>query len=265
MATMFAGAANLEKLDMSNWDTSSVESMLMMFANADSLKMLTLGESFQFVGGSEAQLPMVLSNAGFSGYWQNVGEGTFYMPAGDFAFTSAQLMAYFYGSIHAGTWVWQPIISGANDNFTIAGTVSSHHARVGVGITINLYRIGAGNSTVLVDSATIQAGGSVGASFVFEDVERGIYRIRITKPGHLPLVIDDIVVEGLDVNLANLMPNITLIPGSITGGDTIGAADIAELLGLWGTSDSRGTLSGGNIVGAEDIAVLLGNWGMTAE
>jgi len=157
------------------------------------------------------------------------------------------------------------LLIGIDEGNLISGTVHSNHARKGVYITVNLYHIGSEDDIYMVDSMSIQPGGFEGAQFTFRDVSPGIYRIRISKPGHLVFTIDNIAIEGSDIYLADFTSNISLIPGSITGGDTIGAADIAELLGLWGTSDPRGALSGGDVVGAEDIAVLLGNWGVTAE
>ncbi|MCL2839044.1 MAG: BspA family leucine-rich repeat surface protein [Oscillospiraceae bacterium] len=128
MGSMFAGASNLTSLDLSGWDTSSVWDMagpelpvagggssgegLGMFSSTSSLNRLALGENFNFVWSrfGDANLPFVPQTYEFTGYWQNVGNGTVDNPQGEFVFTSAELMRYYDGSIHADTWVWQPAI-----------------------------------------------------------------------------------------------------------------------------------------------------------
>jgi|GEM_PF-1410898 len=132
----------------------------------------------------------------------------------------------------------------------ILGVIYSNHDRAGVYITIELF-----DGAVLVDSKTIQAAGTAGAAFTFANIPAGIYQIRIAKPGHLSVAINS------DADLAN----ITLVPGSVSGGNAIGALDLAKLLNLWGTSDPRATLAGNGAVGAEDLAVLLANWGAVAQ
>ena len=120
MSFMFFGATNLTSLDLSTWNTQNVTNMISMLAMTG-LRQITLGENFEFKhlpddgdyhidGGGylSAGLSPIPQNEDFTGYWQNVGDGTFDSPQGEFLFTSAELMANFDGSIHADTWVRQP-------------------------------------------------------------------------------------------------------------------------------------------------------------
>ncbi|MFO0828107.1 MAG: kelch repeat-containing protein [Phycisphaerales bacterium] len=50
------------------------------------------------------------------------------------------------------------------------------------------------------------------------------------------------------------------IVGDLDGDGHVGGADIALLLGAWGTSDQAADLNGNGIVDAADLAVLLGAW-----
>ncbi len=54
-------------------------------------------------------------------------------------------------------------------------------------------------------------------------------------------------------------------PGDLNGDGTVGAADLAILLGSWGPcgdcGDCPADLDGDCTVGAADLAMLLGNWG----
>jgi len=144
MSGMFAGTTNLISLDLSNWDTGNVVNMGGMFYNTSSLislnlssfdtrnainmwgiflgtqnlLQLKLGENFRFA--VDSQLPSAPNNAYFTGYWQNVGEGTVDFPKGEFIFTSEELMLYFDGSTMADIWVRQPRINIVPAHFIAA-------------------------------------------------------------------------------------------------------------------------------------------------
>ena len=111
MGQMFQSASSLTSLDLSNWDTRNVGQahMSSMFWGATELSSLTLGENFAFRAGPH--LPAVRTTSEFTGFWQNVGDGTPERPRGEHILTSAQLMAQFNGATMADTWVWQPVIS----------------------------------------------------------------------------------------------------------------------------------------------------------
>ena len=54
----------------------------------------------------------------------------------------------------------------------------------------------------------------------------------------------------------------SLCLGDFNGDETVGAADLAVLLGQWGPcSGCPADLNGDDIVSAEDLAQLLGSWG----
>ena len=51
-------------------------------------------------------------------------------------------------------------------------------------------------------------------------------------------------------------------PGDLDGDGSIGAADLAILLGNWGSCERcPADLDGDGTVGPADLAILLGNWG----
>ena len=107
MSFMFFRANPLTSLDISSFDTSNVTNMSNMFGSTTDLRQLTLGRYFTFA--TNAGLPAVPTISGFTGMWQNVGNGTVNNPTGTRIFTSAQLMAQFNGQTMADTWVWQPV------------------------------------------------------------------------------------------------------------------------------------------------------------
>jgi len=94
MREMFRGTG-IEQLDLSGFDTSNVTTMNHMFTALHTLRELTLGESFSFIG--TPNLVPIRQTEGYTGLWQ--GDGV--------AFTSAQLMAQFDGETMAGTFAWQ--------------------------------------------------------------------------------------------------------------------------------------------------------------
>jgi hypothetical protein len=50
------------------------------------------------------------------------------------------------------------------------------------------------------------------------------------------------------------------IPGDLDGDGLVGPADLAILLGDWGSTGSAADLDGDGSVGTADLAILLGNW-----
>jgi len=106
MREMFRGT-QIVHLDLTGFDTGNVVNMNWMFTGMISLRRLTLGSEFSFIGS--AGLPGAGGGqVGFTNRWQNVGNGTVYQPTGQFVFTTTQLMAQFNGSTMADTFVWQP-------------------------------------------------------------------------------------------------------------------------------------------------------------
>ncbi len=70
---------------------------------------------------------------------------------------------------------------------------------------------------------------------------------------HLPVIADFILPEPIDC------------PADFNGDGTVGAADLAVLLGSWGAcpqdEDCPADFNGDGLVGAADLAELLGDWG----
>ena len=123
MRLMFSGASTLASLDLSNFNTTHVTNMSLMFEGMTSLGELALGENFEFViGGAgwmrNASLPPVPQTTEFTGYWQNVGDGTIAQPRGSHVLTSEELMGQYDGSAMADTFVWQRR-SDQRDIFTV--------------------------------------------------------------------------------------------------------------------------------------------------
>ncbi len=131
MGGMFDGTTKLNKLDVSNFDTTKVTTMEYMFANTAvsqldispftigdgvntsnmfqdtaNLKQLTLGKKTKLK--SNMNIPDVPTTDGYTGHWQNVGNGTVDDPAGNHVWTSTELMSNFDApTMGADTFVWQ--------------------------------------------------------------------------------------------------------------------------------------------------------------
>ncbi|WP_426422787.1 BspA family leucine-rich repeat surface protein [Pediococcus acidilactici] len=131
MEGMFDSTRELKKLDLSNFDTSKVNTMWNMFADTgasqidissftisestntgdmftrtENLKQLTLGKKSQLK--SDMHIPDVPTTDGYTGHWQNVGNGTVDDPAGNHVWTSTELMSQFDApTMGDDTFVWQ--------------------------------------------------------------------------------------------------------------------------------------------------------------
>ena len=51
------------------------------------------------------------------------------------------------------------------------------------------------------------------------------------------------------------------IPGDIDGDGDVDPADLALLLGAWGSSDEAADLDMDGVVGPADLSIVLANWG----
>lgn len=51
------------------------------------------------------------------------------------------------------------------------------------------------------------------------------------------------------------------VPGDLDGDGDVDPADLATLLGAWGTADETADIDGDGVVGSSDLAILLANWG----
>ena len=130
MEGMFDGTS-VDKLDLRNFDTSKVGTMEYMFLNSavsqlyissftigdevntstmlqgtNHLKQLALGKKSQLK--DDMNIPDVPTTDGYTGHWQNVGNGTVDEPAGNHVWTSAELMSNFDApTMGDDTFVWQ--------------------------------------------------------------------------------------------------------------------------------------------------------------
>jgi hypothetical protein len=50
------------------------------------------------------------------------------------------------------------------------------------------------------------------------------------------------------------------VPGDIDGDGIVNGADLALLLGAWGSTKSSADLNDDNFVNGADLVILLGNW-----
>jgi len=79
-----------------------------MFTGLINLRQLTLDEHVTFVGHQSSSLHLINPSDKFTGFWQNVGNGTVTDPLGIHVLTSEELMSMYDGSTMADTFVWQP-------------------------------------------------------------------------------------------------------------------------------------------------------------
>ncbi len=73
----------------------------------------------------------------------------------------------------------------------------------------------------------------------------------------------DIVTANIATNDIGVFRNLTPLPphGDIDLDGVVGAADLAELIGAWGSPDLLADLDGDGVVTASDLADLIGRWG----
>jgi len=60
-------------------------------------------------------------------------------------------------------------------------------------------------------------------------------------------------------DIMNVTPS-PATPGDLNGDSHVNGADLAILLGAWGTNNAAADLNHDTIVNAADLAILLGDW-----
>ena len=104
MKYMFFGAG-VKELDLSSFDINNTDTSD-MFTNARMLRQLTVGKKSQL--RENMNIPDVPTSDGYTGHWQNVGNGTVDDPAGSHVWTSTELMSNFDApTMGDDTFVWQ--------------------------------------------------------------------------------------------------------------------------------------------------------------
>ena len=79
--------------------------------------------------------------------------------------------------------------------------------------------------------------------------------------GNLVPDVCDLAAGAADVN-GNGAPDVCdLVRGDLNLDGVVDGADLALLLGTWGTNDPASDLGGDGVVGGADLGVLLSNWG----
>lgn len=94
-----------------------------------------------------------------------------------------------------------------------------------------------------------------------DDLETVWVRVRAAAPGSAATGtnrVDDVTVEGIEIE-KGCQPGEPCGP-DLNGDGTVDGADLAILLGAWGTAGPLGDLDGSGGVDGADLAILLGGW-----
>ncbi len=74
-----------------------------------------------------------------------------------------------------------------------------------------------------------------------------------------PLGVQTVPIVGV-----GMQGNVDITPvcvADLDGSGDVGAADLAQLIGFWGSAEPSADLDGDGVVGAADLATLIGFWG----
>jgi hypothetical protein len=94
-----------------------------------------------------------------------------------------------------------------------------------------------------------------------DDLETVWVRVRAAAPGSAAAGtnrIDDVTIEGIEIE-EGCQPGEPCGP-DLDGNGTVDGADLAILLGAWGTAGPLGDLDESGAVDGADLAILLGGW-----
>ena len=160
-------------------------------------------------------------------------------------------------------------------------------AQLGTVESAQVYVTGGGNTPIInhscIEDWTGQYGGvgNLGDDPLFVNSAASDFHLRPDSPsvdaGSNEALPDDIITDldgkprfidgdddgDVDVDMgAYEFQGGAICPADLDGDDTIGASDLAILLGAWGPCpDCPADLDGDGAVGPFDLALLLGNWG----
>ncbi|MFC4652413.1 BspA family leucine-rich repeat surface protein [Lactococcus nasutitermitis] len=115
MLGVFSGDTSLTSLDLSSFTVTPLmftQDFLNITENQGplgDLKSLVLGPNVKM--NPNMTLPDITPNAQYTGYWQNIGDGTADAPKGSNIWTSQELMTNYTGAAdQVDTYVWQPAL-----------------------------------------------------------------------------------------------------------------------------------------------------------
>ena len=94
-------------------------------------------------------------------------------------------------------------------------------------------------------ASMIQVSGPEGTFPNFYLKENALVEFGITSAATLQLTLEEDVAGD---------------PCDLNGDGSVGGADLAKLLAVWGSDDDEADFDGDNVVGGSDLAVLLGCW-----
>ena len=148
----------------------------------------------------------------------------------------------------------------------VSGTVKSYNPNNAT--TIQLMQNGTNTKMyeTTIDVAT--GSGQVPQSFSFDAVAPGTYDLVVTKPGHLPYTVKNVVVGDTDLDLTKhsnaAISTITLLCGDIDGNGFINSTDLGIILKgqNYGKStatagDKAADLDGNGFINSTDLGIVL--------
>ncbi len=106
--------------------------------------------------------------------------------------------------------------------------------------------------------------------FLEDTIEDGIYlmRFRMSNSAVMNPSDDFYMVypwnadqADVDAAVAYVQHSLVACPGDLDGDGAVGASDLANVIGVWNSSDLSADLDQNGVVGAGDLADLIGRWG----
>jgi len=130
-------------------------------------------------------------------------------------------------------------------------------------LDLRLFKVLPGSTTLMPltgdDGLGVFNVGNIASLSVVDNVEHLFLRDLAAGDYVIELKRIDGLATAVHASIAWLMPETPPLPGDANGDGLVNGADLAIVLGNWGTS-GPGDLNGDGTVDGADIAIVLGNW-----
>ena len=136
--------------------------------------------------------------------------------------------------------------SGAEETFTVSGTVTSDSAKEAK-VTL----------TSTSDEAKVFTVDTASGSYTIS-VPADTYKFVVTKAAHLSYTKNTLEV------MADVAKNVELKGGDVDQNGTVAFADLTEVLNLYGNAAANADVNGDGSIGFADLTAVLNNYGVTA-
>lgn len=161
-----------------------------------------------------------------------------------------------------GTWNGYTLDTWEKSGFDLSGIVTSYNP--GISATVELIQKGAAVYSTTIDGT--KGFGKISQRFTIDCVSPGKYDLVVTKAGHIPYKVTDIVVYDSDIDLTvsdKFYSEIKLVSGDVNGDGSVNPVDVQVVRmtsninhSTKAATDKLADVNGDGLVNPDDVLII---------